>query len=140
MNNLNSILVEGNMVRDPELRSTKNGKLYCVFSIASNRFYKTDQGFEKEVSFFDVECWGKLAETIADGGKKGKGARIVGRLKQNRWIDRDGKSRSSFSIVAEHVEFNRERSKHADAENYDESKTDENEEARAVEFEPALAF
>jgi len=105
MNNLNSILIEGNLVRDPLLRSTPKGTQLCTMSIASNRYYKQDSGFEKEVSFFDVETWSKLAESCYTRGKKGRGVRVVGRLKQNRWHDPDGKTRSKVSIVAEHVEF-----------------------------------
>jgi len=105
MNNLNSILIEGNLVRDPLLRSTQKGTQLCTMSLASNRYYKQDTGFEKEVSFFDVEIWSKLAELCYAKGKKGRGVRVVGRLKQDRWNDPDGKPRSKITIVAEHVEF-----------------------------------
>ena len=60
---------------------------------------------EKEVSFFDVESWGKLAESAANLGKKGRGVRVVGRLKQERWQDNEGKAKARVIIVAEHVEF-----------------------------------
>ena len=93
------------MVRDPMLRITPKGTPVCTFSLASNRFLKQDSGYEKEVSFFDVETWAKLAEACNDKGKKGRGVRVVGRLKQDRWISDDGKQRSRISIVAEHVEF-----------------------------------
>jgi len=105
MNNLNSILIEGNLVRDPLLRSTQKGTQLCTMSLASNRYYKQDTGFEKEVSFFDVEIWSRLAELCYAKGKKGRGVRVVGRLKQDRWNDPDGKPRSKVTIVAEHVEF-----------------------------------
>lgn len=105
MNNLNSILIEGNMVRDPLFKSTPKGTPLCTFSVASNRFYKQDTGMEKEVSFFDVETWAKLAENCGSLGRKGRGVRVVGRLKQDRWNDGDGKPRSKVKIVAEHVEF-----------------------------------
>jgi single-strand DNA-binding protein len=105
MNNLNSILIEGNLVRDPLLHSTPKGNQVCNFSLASNRYYKQDSGFEHEVSFFDVETWGKLAENCSNLGYKGRGVRIVGRLKQDRWSGSDGKAHSRISIVAEHVEF-----------------------------------
>jgi hypothetical protein len=59
MNNLNSILIEGNMVRDPLFRSTPKGTPVCTFSLASNRYFKQDSGLEKEVSFFEVESWVK---------------------------------------------------------------------------------
>jgi len=105
MNNLNSILIEGNLVRDPLLRSTPKGTQVCTMCLASNRYYKQDTGFEKEVSFFDIETWSKLAEACYSKGKKGRGVRVVGRLKQNRWSDPEGKSHSKITIVAEHVEF-----------------------------------
>jgi single-strand DNA-binding protein len=105
MNNLNSILIEGNLVRDPLYRSTPKGTPVCTFSLASNRFFRQDSGLEKEVSFFEVEIWAKLAEACNNLGKKGRGVRVVGRLKQDRWTGNDGKPRSRISIVAEHVEF-----------------------------------
>jgi single-strand DNA-binding protein len=105
MKNLNSIIIEGNLVRDPLLRSTPKGTPLCTFSIASNRFYKQDSGLESEVGFFDVESWSKLAESCYNLGHKGRGVKIVGRLKQDRWSGSDGKQRSRVSIVAEHVEF-----------------------------------
>jgi single-strand DNA-binding protein len=105
MNNLNSVLIEGNLVRDPESRITPKGIALCTFSIASNRFHREDKQMEKEVSFFDIETWEKVAENCLNFGKKGRGVRIVGRLKQDRWTGNDGKSHSRIAIVAEHVEF-----------------------------------
>ena len=105
MNNLNSILIEGNMVRDPLFRSTQKGTSVCNFTIASNRFYKQDSNFEKETGFFDVEAWGKLAEICSSQGRKGRGVRVVGRLKQDRWTGNDGKNHTKVAIVAEHVEY-----------------------------------
>ena len=105
MNNLNSILIEGNLVRDPLLRSTPKGTQLCTFTLASNRFFKQDTGLEKEVGFYDVESWSKLAENCYNLGHKGRGVRVTGRLKQNRWNDAEGKAKSKISIVAEHVEF-----------------------------------
>ncbi|MDR2468473.1 MAG: single-stranded DNA-binding protein [Spirochaetaceae bacterium] len=105
MNNLNSILIEGNLVRDPMFRSTTKGTPLCTFSLASNRYYKQDSGLEKEVSFFDVETWSKLAETCKSLGRKGRGVRVVGRLKQERWNGSDGKQHSKVTIIAEHIEF-----------------------------------
>jgi single-strand DNA-binding protein len=80
----------------------------CTFTLASNRYFKQDSGFEKEVGFFDVETWSKLADTCYNQGHKGCGVRVVGRLKQDRWNGPDGKPRARVSIVAEHVEFRQE--------------------------------
>ncbi|MDR3276054.1 MAG: single-stranded DNA-binding protein [Treponema sp.] len=104
-NSLNSILIEGNLVREPLLRATSKGTQVCSFTLVSNRFYKQDTGFEREVSFFDVESWAKLAENCYSEGHKGRGVRVVGRLKQDRWNDPEGKPHSRVVVVAEHVEF-----------------------------------
>ena len=50
MNNLNSVLIEGNLTRDPELACTPKGTAVCRFSIATNRFYKQEEEYQKEVS------------------------------------------------------------------------------------------
>jgi len=105
LNNLNSIIIEGNLVRDPLLKTIPNGHQVCSFALASNRFYKQNDETEKEVSFFEVETWSRLAETCGQTLKKGRGVRVVGRLKQDRWEDATGKSQSRLKIVAEHVEF-----------------------------------
>jgi len=105
LNNLNSIIIEGNLVRDPQLKVIPNGNQVCSFAVASNRFYKQNEQLEKEVSFFDVETWSKLAQTCGEVLKKGRGVRVVGRLKQDRWEDPSGKTQARVKIVAEHVEF-----------------------------------
>jgi single-strand DNA-binding protein len=105
MNNLNSVLIEGNLVRDPELKYTPKGAAVCSFVLASNRFFKQDEETQKEVSFFDVTTWSRLAEVCGEYLKKGRGVRVVGRLKQDRWTSPEGQTRSKVMIVAEHVEF-----------------------------------
>lgn len=104
MNDLNSLLVEGNATRDPDLKYLPSGTAVCTFSIASNRSFKKDDGYEKEVSFFEVEAWGKLAEAISKNMHKGRGCRVVGRIKQEHW-QKDGATHSKVKIVAEHCEF-----------------------------------
>lgn len=104
MNNLNSILIEGNLTRDPQLKYTPSGTAVCTFFVASNRYFKKGDGYEEEVSFFEIEAWSNLAERCNEHLKKGRGVRVVGRLKQDRW-EQDGQSRSKVKIVAEHVEF-----------------------------------
>ena len=105
MNNLNSILLEGNLVADPELRYTPKGAAVCSFRVASNRFYKQEEELQKEVSYFNVTTWNRQAEVCNEYLSKGRGVRVVGRLKQDRWEDVEGKTRSKVHIVAEHVEF-----------------------------------
>ena len=133
MNSLNSILIEGNLTRDPELKSTPKGTPVCSFAVASNRFYKQDQEYQKEVSFFDVETWAKLAESCAEYLEKGRGVRVVGRLKQDRWQDQDGNPRSKVKIVAEHVEFKPVFTKNDEAETDDTSDVEIEDEEKVFE-------
>ena len=105
MNNLNSVLIEGNLVKDPELAYTPKGTAVCKFTVACNRSYKQDDQLQKEVSFFEVSTWTRLAEVCGEYLKKGRGVRIVGRLKQDRWNDPEGRLHTRVQIIAEHVEF-----------------------------------
>lgn len=105
MNQLNSILIEGNLTKDPIFKETPKGTPVCSFALASNRYYRQGSETEQEVSYFDVETWSKLADACGKQLKKGRGVRVVGRLKQDRWTGTDGKSKSSVKIIAEHVEF-----------------------------------
>ncbi|MFA7567901.1 MAG: single-stranded DNA-binding protein [Alkalispirochaeta sp.] len=105
MNDLNSILMEGNLTRDPVLSTTPQGTSVCNFAMGSHHLYKRDEEQRKETSFFDVEVWSRLGENCAEYLRKGRGVRVVGRLKQDRWKDGEGRPRSRVKIVAEHVEF-----------------------------------
>ncbi len=105
MNDLNSILVEGNLTRDPLLSTTPQGTSVCNFAVGSHHMYKKDDEQRTETSFFDVEVWAKLGENCAEYLRKGRGVRVVGRLKQDRWKNGEGQPRSRVKIVAEHVEF-----------------------------------
>ena len=105
MNNLNSVLLEGNLCRDPELRYTTKGTAVCTLVVASNRSYKVEGERHDEVSFIEITTWGKLATVCAEHLSKGRGVRVVGRLKQERWDDAEDNPRTKVLIVAEHVEF-----------------------------------
>jgi single-strand DNA-binding protein len=99
---------------------------------------------QKEVSCFDVSAWTRLAEVCGEYLKKGRGVRVVGRLKQDRWTDADGKPHSRIFIVAEHVEFKPQIKKDGDAaaeaEKPAEAAETVAEERREEEVEKAVSF
>lgn len=106
MNNLNSIILEGNLVRDALLTEPAPGFKKCAFSIGVNRFFKNRKNEDvNEASFFDVEAYGKMAEYCGEKAKKGRGVRVVGRLKHDTWKDESGKNASRIFVVAEHIEY-----------------------------------
>lgn len=101
MNCLNSILLEGDCASEPEMVATPKGDI-CQFTVKSHR--KDIDGLVEE-STFDVEASGRLAQTIAQTVKKGRGLRIVGRIKEEVFFDEAGHAMSCTKIIAEHVEF-----------------------------------
>ena len=105
MINLNSVLIEGNLTSDAELRETPRGTKLCAFSVASNRSYRHNEAMQRETSFFDIELWGKSVPRLSSYLTKGKGVRVMGRLRQDRWEDGEGKRRSRVKIVSDHLEF-----------------------------------
>ncbi len=107
MNKMNQIVIEGNVVRTPLFKETPRGTRVCTMPIAVDRMYKDHNGNNvKEVGFYDVEAWGEsFGALIEKHGVKGRGVRVVGRLKQNRWKTSDGRSASKIFIVAEHMDF-----------------------------------
>lgn len=106
MNQLNSLILEGNLVRDAVLTEPVAGFKKLTFSVGVNRFYKNRNNEDvDEVSFFDVEAYGKMAEYNVEKAVKGRGIRVVGRLKQDTWKDSNGKTASRIFVVAEHIEY-----------------------------------
>ena len=105
MNDLNSVLLEGKLTRDPDLSVTDKGTPVCTLVVVSNRSYKIDELQQKDVSCFEIQVSGKLATMCGYYLKKGRGVRVVGRLKQDRGLDIDGNESLHVLIVAEHVEF-----------------------------------
>lgn len=101
----NSIVMEGNLVRDPTLVTTPKGSKVCKFSIAHNRYYQVNDEKRSEVSFFDVEVWNQMAVKCHGELKKGKSVRVAGRLKQDRWLDENGKQHSRVKIIGNDVQF-----------------------------------
>lgn len=99
----NTVNIVGNVTRDPELRYTPNGASVTNFSVAWNRRYERNGEQVEEVSYFDVTCWGTLADNVA--ASIGKGHRVVvsGQLEQRSWDTPDGQKRSKVEIKADDV-------------------------------------
>ncbi len=101
MNHLNTVLIEGNLTRDPQYGSAKDG---CSFTIANNRYYLKDGKWVNEASFFIVFAYGRLGDSCLKYLTKGRGVRVCGRLKQFT-SNRRNLPQDFVFIVAEHVEF-----------------------------------
>ncbi|MBQ3306376.1 single-stranded DNA-binding protein [Candidatus Saccharibacteria bacterium] len=106
MRGFSKATVAGNLVRDPEMRTTTSGTNVTSLAIAVNRVYKVDGEQREEVSYIDCTAWGKLAEMFNQYLKKGDPILVSGRLNQRRWEDKEtGKNRSAVEIVVEDFTF-----------------------------------
>lgn len=99
----NTVTIVGNITRDPELRYTPNGASVVNFSIAWNRRYERNGQQVEEVSYFDVTCWGTLADNVASSLAKGNRVMVSGQLEQRSWDTPDGQKRSKIEIKADDV-------------------------------------
>jgi len=101
---LNTVILIGRLVADPQLRYTQNGIAVTSFTLAVNRPY-TSQSGEREADFIDIVTWRKLAETCANHLNKGRLVAVQGRLQVRSYDDREGIRRKAAEIVADQVRF-----------------------------------
>ena len=105
-----TIIIAGNVGRDPEMRYTPNGVGVTSFSVATSRSYKSQGQTVKETIWFRVSCWGKLAEFTNTYVKKGQKVLVEGRLTADpntggprTWTRQDGTTSASFEVNATNV-------------------------------------
>ena len=129
---LNNVTLGGRLTATPELRETKSGHSVCDVSIAINRMK------EGEVDFIDVTLWGKTAEVASAHLIKGRFVNIQGRLKQDKWEDKEGKTRYGLSVTADNLYFGPKTNGSSGAETSDKSQSksskSKSEESEAVPF------
>jgi single-strand DNA-binding protein len=107
MASYNKVILVGNLTRDPELRYTPKGMAIAKIGLAVNRNWTNEAGEKKEeVTFVDVDIFGRTAENVAQYMKKGRPILIEGRLRLDQWDDKQtGQKRSKLGVVAETVQF-----------------------------------
>jgi single-strand DNA-binding protein len=107
MANFNKVILAGNLTRDPEVRYTPKGMAIAKFGLAINRTWKNESGETKEeVTFVDIDAFGRQAEVISQYLKKGRPILVEGRLKLDQWDDKQtGQKRSRLGIVLEGFQF-----------------------------------
>ena len=108
-----TIILVGNLGRDPEMRYTPSGQAVTNLNVASNRKYTTSDGNQvEETIWFRVSTWGKVAENCNQYLKKGSKVLIEGRLNPDPdtgsprvFTRQDGSSGASFEVTAQTVKF-----------------------------------
>ena len=107
MANFNKVILARNLTRDPELRYTPKGTAIARLGMAINRTWKGETGETKEeVTFVDIDAWGRQAEVIAQYVKKGRPLLVEGRLKLDQWEDKNThQKQSKLRVVLESFSF-----------------------------------
>lgn len=101
---LNSVILIGRLVRDPELKYTPAGIAVASFRIAVDRPFTNQQG-EREADFIDVVVWRREAETVANHLTKGRLVAVQGRLQVRSYETSEGQRRRVSEVVANSVRF-----------------------------------
>lgn len=115
MPELNSIIIAGNLTKDPVFRQTTNGTPVINFSIASNRKYRdANNQWQEEVCYVGVVAWNKLAESCTNRLKKGSAVLIDGELQSHVFKSEDGHSRNIVEIKARRIQFLNKKGAQAD--------------------------
>lgn len=102
---LNRIIIQGRLVRDPELRKTSDDTPVASFTLACERDFKDRATGEKQTDFIDITAWRATAEFVSRYLTKGRMAIVEGRLQIRRWEGNEGNKRTAPEIVASGVYF-----------------------------------
>ena len=104
---INSVVIVGNLTRDPELRATPSGTSVCSLRIAVNDRVKDPNTGEwgDKPNYFDVDVFGGQGERCAQYLARGRQVAVSGRLRWREWESQDGQKRQAVSIVADNVQF-----------------------------------
>jgi single-strand DNA-binding protein len=108
-----TIIIVGNLGRDPEMRYTPAGQAVTNFSVATSRQYTGSDGNQvKETVWFRISAWGKQAETCNQYLRKGSKVLVEGRLTPDPstggprlWQRQDGTTSANFEVSASTVRF-----------------------------------
>ena len=101
---MNSVILIGNLSRDPETRTTQSGVACTTFTLAVNRQFAGKDG-KRECDFLNVVAWRNLAEICAKYLEKGSKCCVEGSIQTRTYEAKDGGKRTVTEIIAANVEF-----------------------------------
>lgn len=98
---INKSIIQGRLVRDPELRHTQSGKSVCTFTIA----WGTKSGDRETKLFMNCTAWNRTADNVAKWFKKGQEAVVCGQLETQSWTDKEGNKKNVIKMNAQEIHF-----------------------------------
>lgn len=118
MRTVNKVILIGNVTRDPLVKNTDNSKKVALFSLATNRYYKTSEWENKsESEFHNCVAWWSLADRAEKFLTKWKLVYVEGRLRTRVIEKEDGTRSYKTEIVISNLIF---LNKKSDFESIDE--------------------
>lgn len=103
---INKVILLGNLGKDPEVRYTPQQMAICRFSLATGERKKDQSGqWVDHTEWHNIVAFGKTAENCAKFLKKGRQAFVEGRIRTNKWQDKEGKDRYTTEVLADTVQF-----------------------------------
>ena len=104
MAGLNKVILMGNLVADPEYKTTPSGVGVTTFRIAVGRRF-AKQGDEVTADFISIVAWRNTAEFVSKYFTKGRAIVVVGSLQTRNWTDQNGQKRYITEVVADECYF-----------------------------------
>lgn len=101
---INTAVLMGRLISNPELRTTTGGVNFCKFSIAVDRSFQKS-GEEKKTDFINITAWKQTAEFITKYFFKGSAIALEGSIQTGNYTGKDGIKRYTFDVVANNVSF-----------------------------------
>ena len=104
---VNKVILVGNLGSDPETRYMPSGDAVTNISVATTESWKDKQtGEQKEkTEWHRVVMFRRLGEIAAEYLRKGSQVYIEGKLRTNKWKDRDGNDRYTTEIIADEMQM-----------------------------------
>lgn len=101
-----NVTIVGNLVRDPELRFTKNGQAVASFTVVSSSRYMdrtTNEWKDSEPVYMNCNVWREHAENVTNSLTKGTRVLVTGKLKQRSYTTKEGQERQVVELEVEDV-------------------------------------
>lgn len=102
---MNQVTLVGRLGKDPETRTTGSGMVVASLSVATTERKKEGDKWVEFAEWHKVTVFGRMAENVARYKKKGEQIAVTGRLKTDKWQDKDGNDRYTTAIIADNIEF-----------------------------------
>ena len=102
---INKVIIIGNLGRDPEVRYAQSGMAICKLSVAVTERVKDGDAWKDVTEWFRVTVFGKTAENAGQYLQKGRQVYVDGRLKTEKYKDKDGVEKTSVEVIANTLQF-----------------------------------